>query len=74
MHHERIDGWKAGRLEGLRDGQTDNAEVICPLNFFEVGRGRVGGRRSCEELSLKNHITENTDFFNNDLNSISAKK
>ena len=43
MRDERTDGWKAGRLEGLRDGQTDNPEVICPLNFFEVGRGRGGG-------------------------------
>ena len=36
MRDERTDGWKAGRMEGLADGLTENPEAICPLSFFEV--------------------------------------
>ena len=37
MRDERMDGWKAGRMEGLADGQTHNPEAIGSLSFFEVG-------------------------------------
>ena len=43
------------RMDGRKDGRTNNPEAICPSNFFEVG----GIKRA---LNMSKSCNKNTDL------------